>query len=482
MGLFFEFIQINLTNPGAKIVNFQCPICDMQLKAEPELAGKVVRCPGCNTKLEIPSAEQASATPPSPSGVPAPTGAKTPATGASQTPARKDKPKERTGWEETDPSNPNMLISFGIGLGAAILFVTILLQFKAPAGTPTSQLNAIQYAASLWGSQLIINFVNTFFFSWAITILVMKFQKLKRQRQAMLLDVLPEKFGNKIDEKNVGKFIDNLYSLPETLRDSIMVNRIRKALELFEGCQDAGDVVHLMGTQSDTDANRAQASFSYVKAFVWAIPIVGFAGTVIGLSQALMSLNFDNLDDISSVVASLKGVINGLGGAFDSTLVGLSLVLLLNFPMNAMIKAEDDTLNSIDTFCNEVLIPRLNDGQGPVTDEPGMVNQLVKLVTSAQQEFLSDLNTLSATVNEQAYALEQRAAEHQQRVSAEFAMALDRLREEVSAAIADSVRQTTEHTTALAEGIGSLNKLLADLGEKQVVINQTVKKGWFSRS
>ena len=36
-------------------MKFKCPTCDMQLKAEPEMAGKIVRCPGCNTKLSIPA-------------------------------------------------------------------------------------------------------------------------------------------------------------------------------------------------------------------------------------------------------------------------------------------------------------------------------------------------------------------------------------------------------------------------------------------
>lgn len=461
-------------------MEFSCPSCGMQLKAEAEHAGKYVRCPGCSTKMQIPAEE--AAPPPPPPGVPAPSGVSRPSADGGGQPVPKEKTKKhRSGWEETDPANPNMWITFGIGLGAAILFITVLLQFKAPAGTPISAMSVMQYLASIWSSQIVINFVNTFFFFWGLSILIMKFRKLKRQRQALLLDVLPAKFGVQITDSSVGRFIDNLYSLPDTLRDSIMVNRIRKALELFEDCRNAGEVVHLMGTQSDIDAARTQASFSYVKAFVWAIPIVGFAGTVVGLSQALMSLNFDNLEDISSVVASLKGVISGLGGAFDSTLVGLGLVLLLNFPMNGMIKAEDDTLNSIDTFCNEILIPRLDDGLGPVGEESGMMNQLVKAVTSAQQEFLSDLNTLSATVVEQAYALEQRAAEHQERVSAEFALALERIREDLTVAVAESVHQTTQHTQALATGIGALNQILEELGGKQVVINQTVKKGWFSR-
>lgn len=44
-------------------MKFKCPTCGMSLKAEPEMAGKVVRCPGCNTKLQIP--ESAAATTPS---------------------------------------------------------------------------------------------------------------------------------------------------------------------------------------------------------------------------------------------------------------------------------------------------------------------------------------------------------------------------------------------------------------------------------
>ena len=78
-------------------------------------------------------------------------------------------------------------------------------------------------------------------------------------------------------------FIDNIYNVPLSLRDSLIVNRIRKALELFESRVNNGETAAFLNMQSDIDANRSSSSFSHVKVFLWAIPILGFIGTVMGL-------------------------------------------------------------------------------------------------------------------------------------------------------------------------------------------------------
>jgi len=461
----------------------------MQLKAETEYAGRYVRCPGCNTKMQIPAeiAEDGEpARPPAPRlKVPRPDGAIYDSPNAAQSfhsaPA---KPEfgSRGGWAETDPSNANMFMSLGLGAGATVVFLLFLLAFSPPEGTSSSEYSFMQYLSTVWTGHLAVNGLNTLFFFWAIAILILKLLKLKHQREAMLLDVVPYQLGNQINAENVGAFIDHLYRLPARLRDSLMVNRIRKALELFEIKQNTGDVVHLMSAQSDIDAGRIVSSFTSVKAFLWAIPIMGFIGTVLGLSHALLSLSFDNLEDVKAIIGVLKGVIGGLGSAFDATLVGLVFAMLVNFPMNALFKAEDENLNDIDSFCNEILIPRLHDGSVVAGgDQEAMMNHLVHAVASAQNEFLVDLNALSGTMLQYAENLENRAIEHQQRVSEEFSNSVDRMREEVTQAVADSVKSTTDHTRALAEGISGLNRVLTDLGEKQVVIHQTVKRGWFSR-
>jgi hypothetical protein len=154
----------------------------------------------------------------------------------------------------------------------------------------------------------------------------------------------------------------------------------------------------------------------------------------------------------------------------------------LNFPMNAMMKAEDDNLNNIDAFCDEVLIPRLNDGAGIAGgDTAGIMDHLVKAVANSQKEFLVDLNALSGKIKDYADNLDKRADAHQERVHTDFTMTLNRMREDLTNAVKDSVNVTSEYNRSLVTGIQGLNNVLSELGGKQVIIHQVKKKGWFSR-
>jgi len=465
----------------------------MQLKAEPEMAG----CPGCNTKLSIPASVAGAPPPPPPSGLPVPSGLPEPSglppppagdafgteyehgesTPQSQPAAPPPTQGERGGWEEKDPTNPNAFLCFGIGFVIFLAWVGILYPFQAPPEVPSAKFTTMQFVASLFYKHMAVSFCNTLFFTWAMSILYLKLQKLRHQRQALMLDVLPWEMGAEINRDNVGAFIDHLYKLPRRLRDSMMVNRIRKALELFEVKQNVGDVSHMLSSQSDIDGMRITGSYTLTKAFLWAIPLLGFIGTVIGLSHAIGGMNFSDMDDLKQVKTTLQNVTGGLGTAFDATLLGLVLATILNFPMNSLSKAEDDNLNTIDSFCNEVLLPRLNDGGGIAGgDTNGLMDTLVKAVANSQKEFLTDLNALSKQDN-----LDKRAAAHQERVDGEFAATLNRMREDLTNAVKDSVKTTTDYTRSLASGIQSLNNLLSELGGKQVIIHQVKKKGWFSR-
>ena len=129
-----------------------------------------------------------------------------------------------------------------------------------------------------------------------------------------------------------------------------------------------------------------------------------------------------------------------------------------------------------------MLIPRLNDGASLAGgDTQGVMEVLVKAVASSQKEFLIDLNALSAKIKEQADNLDRRAAAHQERVDAEFAKAVNKMRDDFTLAITDAIKQSTEYNRALASGIQSLNNVLKELGSKQILIHQVKKKSWFSR-
>ena len=294
-------------------------------------------------------------------------------------------------------------------LGLTIAWFIIVYPFQAPHGTAPGSFTTMQSLANLFYKHFTVSFANTLFFFWAMTICYLKLQKLKHQRAAMLLDVLPMELGKEINAQNVGLFIDHIYRLPYQLRDSLMVNRIRKALEFFEVRQNVGHVSAMMVSQSAIDGSRIMGSYILLRAFLWAIPLLGFIGTVVGLSHAISGMSFGGVEDVGAIMGSINNVTSGLGTAFDATLLGLVFAVTLNFPLNSLTKHEDEALNDIDAFCNEVLLPRLNDGAGAGGGDLGAIgDSVVKAIAGAQQEFLANLNELSGRMLDYANNLDQR--------------------------------------------------------------------------
>ena len=459
----------------------------MHLMAEAESAGQMVKCPGCNVKFQIPaSVPAAEGTGPA---VPQPRV-------LARGPGRTDvagQPQQRKAWKEEDPTNPNARITFGIGMGAAVLWFVIIYFFQASPSKPTGEYTSGETLANLFYKHFTVSFANTLFFCWAMAICFLKWKKLKHQREALLLDVLPMELGKEISVHNVARFIEHLYRLPVHLRDSLMVNRIRKGLEFFEVRQNVPGVSTMMTSQSAIDGSRISGSYILLRAFLWAIPLLGFIGTVVGLSHAIGGMSFGNVADTDRIVGSINNVTSGLGTAFDATLLGLVLAVFLNFPLNSLSKHEDETLNDIDAFCNEVLLPRLNDGAGAAGGNIGSVGEaVVAAIAGAQKEFLTDLNELSARMLEYTNNLDRRTEEHQQIALQEFANNMAAMRAEVEgnittmrsgveSALTESMKQTAQYLGSLELGLRGLNGVLENLGEKQVVVQQVKKKGWFSR-
>jgi biopolymer transport protein ExbB/TolQ len=403
----------------------------------------------------------------------------------------------------------------------------LLYPFVAKADVPSAEHTTMNFIASLFYGHLAVSMLNTLFFFWAMAIVYLKIGMLKHQKAALLLDVLPLQLGNEITAQNVGIFIDHLYSLPEKLRDSMMVNRIRKALEFFEVRQSSGDVREMMTSQSEIDAARITGSFILLRAFLWAIPLLGFIGTVIGLSSAIGGMNFSNVSDVSKVVEAINNVTSGLGTAFDATLLGLVLAMTLNFPLNSLVKQEDDNLSSIDAFCNEVLLPRLVDAHSEAGPSTAGVSDdaMLEAFKESQVQLLSRLDSVTASMREQALSLDQKMIDFQNTISQELISKAAEMRSEALLATQQAVSESlgkvgeyiagvessfstfnksllvisqqqitrsdksleetqalaSKHLAGLESGINALNSILKDLGSKQVVINVTKKKGWFSR-
>lgn len=425
---------------------FTCPHCKTHLDVASEHAGQTVQCPACGGRLKIPADLADSAT---------------------------GKHPERKGWEEKDHANVNFVKSLLIGVGIATAFLLLMVPFRG------TRLGAI-FLDRGW-----VNYAETFLFTWGMTILVMKWRMIQHQRRATMLELFPARLGREINADTVDGFIDNIYRVPLTLRDSLIVNRIRKSLELFEIRIDNSEVATFLGTQSDIDANRSAGSYALCKVFLWAIPILGFIGTVMGLSVAVGSLAMGDNTNPDALKQSINNLTGGLGIAFDTTLLGLILSMVMSFPMAAVRKNEDEMLTLIDAFCTEKLLPRLNDSKRSVSDElieqAESVPQLVASLARAHETFLINLNEATRQLRDSAGTLESRLVAHQQTVEASFGEAVRKLTDTSSEVFLRSGLELNRTFEKIANGIDLINHALRDLGQNKIPEEAKRKLRWFSR-
>nr|WP_286177948.1 MotA/TolQ/ExbB proton channel family protein [Rhodopirellula sp. JC639] len=138
---------------------------------------------------------------------------------------------------------------------------------------------------------------------------------------------------------------------------------------------------------SSRDADSAHDSFALVRIIVWAIPMLGFLGTVIGITQTLGGLDFSNGN---AAVDNLK---SGLYVAFDTTALGLVLSIVAIFLQFPVERSEQQLLAAIDErvgFLTGLHLP----GDEVADNQFELLAQLCEGVRTAVAESLSNQTTL----------------------------------------------------------------------------------------
>ena len=64
---------------------------------------------------------------------------------------------------------------------------------------------------------------------------------------------------------------------------------ILRGIEHFSVRKNHTETADMLNSQSEIDATTVDSSYVLIKVFIWAIPILGFIGTVLGISSAVAS-------------------------------------------------------------------------------------------------------------------------------------------------------------------------------------------------
>ncbi|MGC4028201.1 MAG: MotA/TolQ/ExbB proton channel family protein [Steroidobacteraceae bacterium] len=164
---------------------------------------------------------------------------------------------------------------------------------------------------------------------WALGLSVLKARALSRHRRQLDRGLMKVPPGYRILPTDVREYTRRLDELPPAERDLIPARVTRRALKRFgetENVQDAATAVH---DYCESEAARLDSELALIRFSVWAIPAVGFVGTVRGIGEAL-----------AGAQTALKGdtgpVTSGLGIAFNSTFVALITSIILMYVIHEL--------------------------------------------------------------------------------------------------------------------------------------------------
>jgi biopolymer transport protein ExbB/TolQ len=86
-----------------------------------------------------------------------------------------------------------------------------------------------------------------------------------------------------------------------------------------------------------------------IRYVAWAIPAIGFIGTVRHISEALLQAH-------KAVSGDIIGVTSSLGIAFNATFVALSLTIVLMFFMHQLQQMQEGFVHNTDHWIDQHLI------------------------------------------------------------------------------------------------------------------------------
>jgi biopolymer transport protein ExbB/TolQ len=154
---------------------------------------------------------------------------------------------------------------------------------------------------------------------------------------------------------SAGELLESLSQLPSHWRQSYLGRRLSDGLQAVNRSGSAATLDAELKHLADMDVGRQQESYALVRIIVWATPMLGFLGTVIGITQVIAELAHQ---DMANLQAVMEGLLSGLYVKFDTTALALSFTMLLMFVQFLVERLETQALEVVDERAGDELLGR----------------------------------------------------------------------------------------------------------------------------
>jgi biopolymer transport protein ExbB/TolQ len=184
---------------------------------------------------------------------------------------------------------------------------------------------------------------------WALAIMGYKAAMLTRERRLLDVELVPIAEGMRILPEDTREFARQVQALPEQQHASLLPRALLTALRRFSTTRNIQDVSSSTHTIFESEADRLESELSMIRYISWAIPSIGFIGTVRGIGEALAQAD-------KAVQGDIAGVTQSLGVAFNSTFIALLISIFLMFLVYQLQLLQERLVFDSENYVDDKLI------------------------------------------------------------------------------------------------------------------------------
>ena len=162
---------------------------------------------------------------------------------------------------------------------------------------------------------------------WALAIMGYKSRNTTRERAMLGLPLITISEGSRVLPEDAAQLARPLQSLPSDQQNYLLPRALQTALSRFQVTENVQFATQAVDSVCETENDRLDSELSMVRYITWAIPSIGFIGTVRGIGAALGQAH-------EAMQGNIAGVTSSLGVAFNSTFVALLISMIVRFIMH----------------------------------------------------------------------------------------------------------------------------------------------------
>lgn len=184
---------------------------------------------------------------------------------------------------------------------------------------------------------------------WALAVMGYKTRTSLREKSMLDMPLISIAEGSRVLPDDAGQLARPLQSLPEEQQGFLLPRALQTALTRFQVTADVQSTTEAVNTICETENDRLDSELSMIRYITWAIPSVGFIGTVRGIGAALGQAH-------EAMQGNIAGVTASLGVAFNSTFVALLISMVVMFFLHQLQLIQERLVLDSHAYCENRLL------------------------------------------------------------------------------------------------------------------------------